>query len=52
MIWMLEDRYRGGLSASLPEGVLLGRGCRHGEIGREKSAHEEVRRVRIATTTT
>ena len=42
MIWMLEDGYRGGLSASLPEGVLLGRGHRHGEIGREKSADGKV----------
>ena len=40
---MFEDGYRGGLSASLPERVLLGRGCRHGEIGRDKSAHGKVR---------
>ena len=47
MIWMLEDGYGGGLSASLPEGVrvLLSRGGRHGEISREKSADEEEVRV-------
>ena len=43
MIWMLEDGYRGDFSASLRERVLLGRGSRHGEIGRDKSAHEKVR---------